>query len=99
LTVEQRKNERGGRLYVDVMRNAYGQTAAVPYVLRAKPGAPIATPLDWDELGRPGLGPQRYQLRNIRQQLGQKDDPWKDIGAQAVSAKLARERLQEHLGR
>jgi len=99
LTVEQRKDKRAGWLYLDVMRNAYGQTAVVPYVLRAKPGAPAATPLDWDELDRSGLGPQRYHLRNIRQRLGQKDDPWKDIGAQVVSAKLARERLQEHLGR
>lgn len=94
LTVEQRKDKRRGRLYLDVMRNARGQTAVVPYSLRARPGAPVAAPLDWDELGRSGLGPRSYHLGNIRQRLGQKDDPWKGMGRHAASAARARERLE-----
>lgn len=39
LTAEQRKNRRRGRLYLDVMRNAFGQTAVMPYSLRARCGA------------------------------------------------------------
>jgi bifunctional non-homologous end joining protein LigD len=98
LTVEQRKDKREGRLYLDVMRNAYGQTAVVPYTLRAKPGAPVATPLDWNELDRSELGPQSYDLRSVRQRLAQKDDPWRNIRPHAASAKRARERLDRELG-
>ena len=54
-TVEARKAKRGDRLYLDVMRNAYAQTAVAPYAVRARRGAPVATPLEWDELGRRGL--------------------------------------------
>lgn len=41
-TIEIRKANRGPRVYLDVMRNAYGQTAAAPYAVRARPGAPVA---------------------------------------------------------
>ena len=46
-----RKNKRDGRLYLDTRRNAVNQTAVAPYSVRPRPGAPIATPLEWDELG------------------------------------------------
>ena len=46
-TVEVRKDKRGGRVYLDVMRNAYAQTAVAPYSVRARTGAPVATPLEW----------------------------------------------------
>ncbi|MEQ8857396.1 MAG: non-homologous end-joining DNA ligase [Pseudomonadales bacterium] len=82
-TVEQRKRARKGRLYLDLGRNAYGQTAVLPYSLRAKPGAPAATPLDWDELGRRDLTPQRYGLKNLRRRLAQKDDPFSDYASHA----------------
>jgi bifunctional non-homologous end joining protein LigD len=45
LTTEQRRDKRGDRVYADVMRNGYGQTAIAPYAVRARPGAPVATPL------------------------------------------------------
>ncbi len=77
-TTEQRKQARQGRLYIDIGRNAYGQTAVLPYSLRARPGAPTATPLDWQELGRRGLSPRRYGLRNLRRRLAQKQDPFAD---------------------
>lgn len=50
LTVEQRKNKRGDRIFLDVARNAYAQTMATPYSVRARPGAPVATPIERDEL-------------------------------------------------
>ena len=79
LTAEQRKNKRKGRLYLDVMRNAYGQTAVMPYSLRAKPGAPVATPLAWDELGAGDLTARSYHIGNLFRRLGQIDDPWADM--------------------
>jgi bifunctional non-homologous end joining protein LigD len=77
VTTEQRKNKRHGRIYLDVMRNAYAQTAVTPYAVRALEGAPIATPLDWDELRE--ADPQRYTIRNIFRRMGQKKDPWANM--------------------
>jgi bifunctional non-homologous end joining protein LigD len=94
LTVEQRKKQRRGRLYLDVMRNAYGQTSVAPYAVRALPGAPVATPIVLDELGDKRLQPQRWRLDNIQRRLGQREDPWSDIRRHAVSARRARQELQ-----
>lgn len=76
ITTEQRKASRKGRMYIDINRNAYGQTSVLPYSLRARPGAPAATPLDWDELDRPDLTPQRFGLTNMLKRLGQRADPF-----------------------
>jgi len=76
LTVEPRKNKRKGRLFLDYLRNAYAQTATAPYAVRAKPGAPVATPLDWHELNNSELHSQQYNLGNIFRRLSQKTDPW-----------------------
>ncbi|MGX5914451.1 non-homologous end-joining DNA ligase [Aliidiomarina sp. Khilg15.8] len=77
-TLEQRKDARGKRIFIDVLRNAYGATAVAPYTVRALPGAPVATPLDWDEL-QSGVSPQQWNISNIRQRLGQKTDPWENM--------------------
>lgn len=74
LTDEQRKDARRGRVLVDHFRNRFGQTVVAPYALRARPGAPVATPIGWDELGR--TEPQRFTLRNLFRRLGQREDPW-----------------------
>lgn len=91
LTTEQRKQKRRGRLYLDIMRNAFGQTAVAPYSVRAKPHAPIATPLEWDELENQELGPQRFTLANIFRRMGHRDDPWQDMHRKAVSIKTFEE--------
>ena len=95
LTTEARINKRRGRLYLDVGRNAWGQTAVLPYSVRAKPTAPVATPLDWDELGRAGFSPRRYHLGNILRRLAQKDDPWERIDRHRTRLDRARRRLAD----
>jgi bifunctional non-homologous end joining protein LigD len=79
LTVAQRKADRGDRLYLDVMRNGYGQHAVAPYAIRALPTAPVAVPLDWSEVRDVEFHPRRITLRNVFRRLGQKDDPWADL--------------------
>jgi len=98
LTVEQRKNKRRGRLYLDTLRNSWGQTTVLPYSLRAKPGAPAATPLEWDELARRNIGPQHYALRNMQRRLGQRGDPWADIQRHKKSVEAARRALERLAG-
>ena len=75
LTTEQRKEQRGDRLYLDLMRNGYAQMAVAPYSVRARPGAPVATPLDWAELDR-DLSPGQFTIRTLGDRLAQSKDPW-----------------------
>lgn len=90
LTVEPRKDKRKGRLFLDYLRNAYAQTAVPPYAVRAKPGAPVATPLDWDELNNSELHSQQYTMQNVFLRLGQKKDPWQGMMDKAGSLAKAR---------
>ncbi len=92
LTVEHRKANRGDRVYIDTMRNAYAQTAVAPYSVRARPGAPVATPLEWDEVGR--AKPDSYTISNLFRRLGRKDDPWAGIDRQAGAVEQASKRLE-----
>src|SRR5215472_8549536 len=53
-----------GKVYFDYLQNASGKTISAPYVLRAHPGAPVATPLKWEEVV-PGLKPQQFHIANV----------------------------------
>ncbi len=94
LTTEHRKAKRGGRVFLDVLRNAYAQTAAPPYGVRPRPGAPVATPIEWRELGDRRIGPQRYTVHNVFRRLARRDDPWADIDRHARPLAHARDRLE-----
>jgi len=83
ITNEQRKDRRGNRVFIDTLRNSYGQTAVAPYAVRAKAGAPIATPLDWDELANKKINSQSYNMKNIFRRLSKKTDPWKSMWHEA----------------
>lgn len=91
-TIEHRKAKRGDRVLVDYFRNGWAQTAVPPYAVRARPGAPIAAPLDWDELGRTHA--RSYTIRNAFRRLGQKPDPWRGIGRRARGLAGPRSRLE-----
>jgi bifunctional non-homologous end joining protein LigD len=70
------KNARGGKIFVDYLRNGRGATAVASYSTRARPGAPISTPVRWEELG-PALTPARFTVANIGRRLAAlKSDPW-----------------------
>jgi len=74
------KSIRKGKIFLDYLRNGRGATAVVAYSTRARAGAPVSTPVDWDELG-PKLTPNKFTLLNIARRLGaRKDDPWVGIG-------------------
>lgn len=92
-TTEQRKAKRGARIYLDVGRNAYAQHSVAPYSVRARDGAPVATPLDWDEAGSSKLTPDRYTIGNVMRRLAQKPDPWRDIDGHARGLEGARKKL------
>ncbi|MGH8496788.1 MAG: DNA ligase D [Gammaproteobacteria bacterium] len=70
------KAKRGGKIFIDHFRNARGATSIANYSSRAKPGAPVAVPLRWDELA--GLeSSTAYDLDSLPKRLsGLKADPW-----------------------
>jgi bifunctional non-homologous end joining protein LigD len=78
-TTEQRKAKRGDRVLIDTFRTAYAQTAVAPYAVRARPKAPVATPLRWEEAFASDMAPDRYTIASIFRRLAQTGDPWAGI--------------------
>jgi bifunctional non-homologous end joining protein LigD len=74
------KNKRTNRIFIDYLRNSREATTVAPYSTRARPGAPVSTPIAWEELGALKSGHQ-YSLRNLAARLKRlSQDPWTDIG-------------------
>jgi bifunctional non-homologous end joining protein LigD len=93
LTTETRKQVRRGRLFLDYLRNAYAQTSVPPYAVRARPQAPVATPLEWAELDNPGINARSFTISNVLKRLDKRGDLWADFYKQGVSLSAARRRL------
>lgn len=94
-TTEQRIQKRGKRLFIDYLRNGYAQTGVSPYAVRALEKAPIATPIDWKELG--SVHAQSFHIKNIFQRISKKKDPWKNIETSSRSLKTAMKKLEKLL--
>jgi bifunctional non-homologous end joining protein LigD len=94
LTMEFRKEKRGDRLFVDMGRNAYAQHAVAPFAVRARDGAPVATPLHWSEVEDRRLRPERFTMRAVARRVEQADDPWGPLrGRSLTKPRRALERL------
>ena len=77
ITVAMRKAQRQNLVFSDWLRNAFGQTIVAPYSVRCHPGAPVSTPLHWDEVS-PRLDPSQFNIRTIPRRL-EAIDPWADF--------------------
>lgn len=94
LTTEQRKAKRRGRLFVDIGRNAYAQTAVAPYSVRALPGAPVAMPIEWPELEDGALHARSFDVGNVLRRIEENGDAWRGLGRSAQSLSGPRQRLE-----
>lgn len=76
-TTKATKEERVGKVYIDTLRNRRGATCVAAYSPRARSGAPISTPVAWEELTNlpPGGG---FTFAGMAERLGG-DDPWQDF--------------------
>ncbi|MBV6469562.1 MAG: Multifunctional non-homologous end joining protein LigD [Nitrospirae bacterium] len=76
------KQKRGGKIFIDYLRNAEGATAVAAYSTRARRGAPVSVPLAWDELS-PGLRSDHFTVVDLPQRLRQlAEDPWREYFSQ-----------------
>ncbi len=84
LTTNMAMSKRRGKIYLDYVRNARGATAIASYSTRARPRAPIAVPLRWDELS-PAVHADHYTVDTLPRRLGAlKADPWEGFFEAAV---------------
>jgi bifunctional non-homologous end joining protein LigD len=73
------KAKRKGKIFIDYLRNGRGATFIAPYSTRARERAPIAVPLEWDELS-PSLPPNHFTVRNIEARLARLErDPFEGL--------------------
>ncbi|MEA2198658.1 MAG: bifunctional non-ous end joining protein LigD [Solirubrobacteraceae bacterium] len=83
LTLEWRRADRGARIYVDVNRINYAQHAVAPYGVRARPRAPVAMPIEWEEVDDRKLKPDRWTVATAADRLASDGDAWKGMESRA----------------
>ncbi|HEX6976198.1 MAG TPA: non-homologous end-joining DNA ligase [Vicinamibacterales bacterium] len=74
VTVEARKAKRKAPVYLDVTRNASGQTIVPPFSVRWRPKAPVSMPLEWDEVS-PRLDPAIFTIKTAERRMAARS-PW-----------------------
>jgi bifunctional non-homologous end joining protein LigD len=93
-SLERNPDKRRGRVYLDCLQNRRGQTVIAPYSLRARRGAPVSTPLRWEEVA-PELDPLAYNLRTFSERLLQVGDLWAPVLGPGIDMLDALRRLEE----
>ena len=82
-TVERTVSERGkSSVYVDYLQNVLGKSVAAAYAVRARPGATVSTPLEWNELTSK-LDPRDFTIETV----GERFAAWATVGCGDVGTK------------
>jgi bifunctional non-homologous end joining protein LigD len=74
VTSDKRLAARQGKVLIDYSQNAMGKSIVAPYSVRAKPGAPVSTPLRWEEVRERTIKPSDFTLRTVRARLETEGD-------------------------
>ena len=91
-TTQAAKKVRQNRIFIDYLRNSEGATTVAAYSVRARKGAPVSTPLHWDEVGG-RLKPYTFHAGNLARRLrGLRSDPWKALRRTSQTLTLSMKR-------
>jgi bifunctional non-homologous end joining protein LigD len=71
--------ERGGLARLDYTQNAINKTLVAPYSPRPAPGAPVSTPIEWDELDDPKQRPDRWTVRTVLERIAERGDLFRGV--------------------
>ncbi len=92
-SLERLPSRRGGKVYLDFLQNTKGKTMASVYSLRPFPGAPVSTPLHWEEVNG-DLDPVNFNIDNTVKRLEKTGDLWKPVLGRGINMEAALERLK-----
>jgi bifunctional non-homologous end joining protein LigD len=97
-SLERKPEKRKDKIYLDYLQNNFAQTLVAPYSLRPKDGAPVSTPLRWEEVNS-RLDPKRFTIKTIWKRLKKEGDIWKPVLTEKVdlseSIKCIEKELEE----
>ena len=83
VTADKRLAARGGKVLIDYSQNALGKSIVAPYSLRAKPGAPISTPISWEEVRKGKVRPLDFTLTSMPKRRSKVDKAFQELLPQA----------------
>jgi bifunctional non-homologous end joining protein LigD len=92
-SLERSPSKRKGKIYVDYLQNGRDKTIVSPYSVRARPGAPVSTPLEWSELKRK-ISPAQFNIENIPDRLKKKGDLFGVLFQEKQDLRRVLERLE-----
>lgn len=96
-TITRAVGARGGRVYFDFLQNRHGQLLAAPFSVRPRPGAPVSTPLEWDEVDE-GLAIDDFTIETVPDRLrAQTKDPFRKVLEDKPNLGRALERLAKRM--
>ena len=70
-------SKRAGKIFLDHNQNVRGKNMASIYSLRPLPGAPVSTPVRWDELNE--IYPTDFTIETVPERVEQVGDLWADV--------------------
>lgn len=98
VTLKMSKEKRKGKVLLDIYRNHKSQTCVAPYSTRGKAGAPVSTPISWDEL--PDLTSSKaFDIHQVLERLETTGDPWDAFYDHAVQLHDQSSKLSESLAK
>ncbi len=92
-SLERSPSKRKGKIYLDYLQNGKGKTMASVYSIRPRPGAPVSTPLLWEEVNQ-DLDPLDFNIHTVPERIQQCGDPWKELLTTKTDLKQIISRMQ-----
>lgn len=84
-TMERLIENRTGKIYLDYLQNTSGKTMACHYSVRPHKGAPVSTPLTWDEVEKGNVSPEKFNIKTVLERVKETGDLYKELLSKAQS--------------